>query len=352
MKITLGTTIKDLRKRNHITQSQLAEQVGVSAAAVSKWESGISLPDITLLPKIAQYLNTTIDSLFDTHQSLSIEDVQKIEDDYRKQFEIKEVQTVMQDIQNYLLENQNSSYLKYRLGYLLFQSIPRLNEEQEAQDMINYIISLFEEICADSNFQYHQEIAFFLSSLYLTNQQLDKASVLLEELPSYTSVRKESLLPSLYLEQGNYSEALELLQSLLFIEIKEVYNTLISLSTTFEKMNDLSSSFLVLKTIKQGNELFQLNSLFSQTDYLLANHYAKQQDTEHTLLYLKKWITYKGKNTELSNHPFFNTIKLKKTDIGENYTSELYLKMLEDNSNFDFLQTDINFQNLINQFKQ
>jgi len=59
----LGINIKTLRKRKHLTQEQFAERIGVSSQAVSKWETGVCYPDISLLPVIAQFFDITIDEL-------------------------------------------------------------------------------------------------------------------------------------------------------------------------------------------------------------------------------------------------------------------------------------------------
>ena len=48
-KETMGKRISDLRKRKGMTQEQLAQQVGVTAQAVSKWENDLSCPDISIL---------------------------------------------------------------------------------------------------------------------------------------------------------------------------------------------------------------------------------------------------------------------------------------------------------------
>ena len=63
MEQTIGKRIMTLRKSRGMTQDQLAEQVGVSAQAVSKWENDISCPDISLLPKLAEIFRVTTDSL-------------------------------------------------------------------------------------------------------------------------------------------------------------------------------------------------------------------------------------------------------------------------------------------------
>ena len=62
--MNIGNKIKELRKARGITQEQLAERIGVSFQAVSKWENNIALPDIALVPTLASYFGVTIDELF------------------------------------------------------------------------------------------------------------------------------------------------------------------------------------------------------------------------------------------------------------------------------------------------
>lgn len=63
--MNIGIQIRNLRNEKHMTQEELAAKLGVSAQAVSKWETGMSLPDITLLPQLAAYFGVAIDELFD-----------------------------------------------------------------------------------------------------------------------------------------------------------------------------------------------------------------------------------------------------------------------------------------------
>jgi transcriptional regulator with XRE-family HTH domain len=54
---------KMLRKEKHLTQEQIAEILGVSPQAISRWENSATFPDVTLLPQIAGYFDTTVDEL-------------------------------------------------------------------------------------------------------------------------------------------------------------------------------------------------------------------------------------------------------------------------------------------------
>lgn len=61
----IGKQIKQLRTQNQVKQDELAEYLGVSYQAVSKWENGASDPDISLLPKLAIFFGVTIDEFFE-----------------------------------------------------------------------------------------------------------------------------------------------------------------------------------------------------------------------------------------------------------------------------------------------
>ena len=63
MELRIGNKIKNLRIKNRMTQEQLAEKIGVSFQAVSKWENDIALPDITLIPMLANCFGVSTDEL-------------------------------------------------------------------------------------------------------------------------------------------------------------------------------------------------------------------------------------------------------------------------------------------------
>jgi len=69
MTIQVGGKIKSLRGRHGVTQERLAENLGITAQAVSRWESGACYPDIELLPAIADYFGVTVDDLLCVDQA-------------------------------------------------------------------------------------------------------------------------------------------------------------------------------------------------------------------------------------------------------------------------------------------
>ncbi len=57
--------IKELRRKNKLSQTELAEKMSVGQTAVSMWENGTNFPKSEMLPKLAKVLGCTIDDLFD-----------------------------------------------------------------------------------------------------------------------------------------------------------------------------------------------------------------------------------------------------------------------------------------------
>ena len=61
---SVGERIAELRKEKNMTQETLAAALNVSSQAISKWENNASMPDISLLPRIADAFDVTVDDLF------------------------------------------------------------------------------------------------------------------------------------------------------------------------------------------------------------------------------------------------------------------------------------------------
>ncbi len=78
-KTTLGQKIGSLRREKEWTQEELAEKLGVSAQAVSKWENDVSCPDIMLLPEISKLFGVTVDALLGCEPQMPVQLVPKEE---------------------------------------------------------------------------------------------------------------------------------------------------------------------------------------------------------------------------------------------------------------------------------
>ena len=86
MKLTIGENIKTLRIKKGVTQEQLADVLGVTCAAVSKWERGETYPDITLIFPIAYYFGVSVDELMGYNKDKIGQDIKRILDEFQNAF--------------------------------------------------------------------------------------------------------------------------------------------------------------------------------------------------------------------------------------------------------------------------
>lgn len=82
MKKSIGEVIKELRKEKNITQEKLAEYLGISFQAVSRWENGLAYPDVTLVPQLARFFEVSTDFLFDMENTWQEEEKEKYKKEY------------------------------------------------------------------------------------------------------------------------------------------------------------------------------------------------------------------------------------------------------------------------------
>ena len=82
--IRLGEKIKSLRKQKNISQEVFANYLGVSFQAVSKWENGNTMPDVTMIPAIASFFGVSTDELFDFNLYEIEKNIEAIVDEHSK----------------------------------------------------------------------------------------------------------------------------------------------------------------------------------------------------------------------------------------------------------------------------
>ena len=176
--MNLGTKIRELRKKKGLTQEQLANALGLSPQAVSKWEIEASYPDMTLIPVIASFFDVSLDALFDF-------------DITKKQQKIDEI---MEEAGRYFWGNLEKAEEIYQKGLEDYPDSDRLKER---------LLSLYE--CHMRSF----------GRMELTDRAVAIAGRLIAESADLFAVcsAKDSLA-SIYIMQDRYAEAKEVIGTL------------------------------------------------------------------------------------------------------------------------------------------
>ena len=233
-RLQIGEVICKLRKERAITQEQLANFIGVSMAAVSKWENGLSYPDITLLPALAKFFNVTIDKLLNFEIELSNEEVKKIYSECEKLFNsADDFNLAIEKSKSYILEYSSSYYLKDKIAHLFFSYSWKANDEEKTMKMLTYTIKLFEDVASNCTDTELVECALFaLGAMYSQVGEDDKAIDSLNKIHK-SQCDPNDILATIYIKQKKFKEARNLLQSKLYKYIYEISLICMNLATSY-----------------------------------------------------------------------------------------------------------------------
>lgn len=211
--MNIGTKIRDLRKSMKFTQEQLANAVGVSVPAVSKWETNTTIPDVTLLAPIARKLETDVNNLLSFHGQISDWEVVKIVKELEIYFSnnnyFTSVAHAFKEIQKY----PNNNYLKLNIANrsIVHSENHSFDLQQDKLSKVigrceTLLLDIYSNPSPDDNPVINTVALSTLVSQYIKTDRLKEAEQLLIELPETTSNGRE-LLKKVFLLQGNLIDA-------------------------------------------------------------------------------------------------------------------------------------------------
>ena len=214
--LKIGEKIYALRKEKGVTQEKLAEFLGVSPPAVSKWETNQSYPDITLLPEIASYFDVTIDQLLDFAPSLSKEEAMEIYRVLADAFSREPFDQVYSQVRKYLKKYHNSYFLHLHMGNLLLNHLDRVDDPTKTPEIISVAEGIFKRvILTTTSSKLKHEARYSLAICYLFSNRADEIIDLMNDAVD-TLLPPELVLAQAYQLKGNTREAKVILQGYVF----------------------------------------------------------------------------------------------------------------------------------------
>ncbi|WP_434296546.1 helix-turn-helix domain-containing protein [Clostridium sporogenes] len=358
-KLLIGEVIYRLRKEKAITQEQLANFIGVSTAAVSKWESGTSYPDITLLPVIAIFFNVTIDTLLNFKIELSDEEVMALFSECEKLFSSGELGKAIDKSKKYIIKYPSSYYLKLRIGCLFTMYSWKSIVEEKSMKMIKYSIKLYEDIAKNcTKIELVEQSLFQLGALYPLAGEEDKAIEALNKI-NKSELDPNVLLASIYMEKNELKKAREMMQSKLYKSINDITFACLGLANSY--MKDEKNLYMIEKYY---NLSINIKKVFStdgdsilglSMEYLnFAQMYLKFKDSKKAIDMLHKMVEDVAEHDINESENFrdiwcFNEIPKGKKTITMNLYENIF-KIFEA-PEFDLIRENKEFIDIINDLK-
>ena len=270
--MNLGLNIKKLRLAKGMTQEELAEYTGVSSRAVSRWENGITYPDISLFPILANLFEVTVDELLDVDVYKKEQDVKSILEENQKYKHTGEVEKSIELLKNALSKYPNNFEIMKQLKNALLMYY--CAKDGDRGYLLDEIIELCEKILNKCNDKKIRESAIRdLVFVYPRVGQKEKARELAEEQPSMYMC-KEHLLENVF--EGK--ELDELLKENIISLTERFHGIILSMSVKKEPQIkiDLMNKYIELMNLvfEEKNMGFYHERMFRS--YLTnARNYAK-----------------------------------------------------------------------------
>lgn len=287
----IGRKIYELRKKNNITQEQLASAVGVSTPAVSKWETGVSMPDIMLLAPIARKLNTSIDALLSFKEHLNDAEIEQIAKELKDTARREGLNAALQKSRNYLKEYPNCDELKLQAAMLPAMMAHTAEEEYLSDDKYQELMEESNRLLEDllhSDTEFLRMAAILnLVSRYMQQQRFNEAEALLKKAPNQDYGIRQ-IYPSLYLMKNEEEKAMESSQANMLQDVQNILADIQIQHTVYLKNRKYE------KALKCAKDYFTLVKLVGPSalcgSELLINTYLAMKDRENAETYFLNYI--------------------------------------------------------------
>ncbi|MCY6958517.1 helix-turn-helix domain-containing protein [Clostridium brassicae] len=365
-KLNIGKSIVQKRKEKGITQEQLADYIGVSKASVSKWESGLSYPDILILPELATYFNISVDELLGYSPQLTKEDIKKIYNKLSHEFAVRPFDEVMKQCNELIKKYYSCFPFLLSIIQLLLNYSALVKTEEIKKEIFEKCILLSKRIKEESeNISYIKSANTMEALAEMALGNIEEVIRLLDnKLTPYSG--DDVILINAYNMQGKTDQANEVNQILLY---NNVINTL-TLINNYLSLN-MMEPVLFEKIYSQGIQIinsFQLTDICTNDVFgihiVAAQGYLIQQNKEKAIDALEQYVntvcnmqfplSFKGNEYFSKVDKWFedNNCIGTNTPIDETTIKENLVNIVVENPAFISLREDERYNLLVKKLKR
>lgn len=258
-RIAFGKVLQGLRKTKGITQEQLSEMLGVSAAAVSKWENEQMYPDISYFPVLARFFNVSIDCLFGFSNELSEQEYQNKLSECIECFKGKDYESGIEKIKNITYLFPTNDTLKINLTSEIVSYVA-LVEDQDIRWKIAQELIFICQACTEKELQVQKH--FILAYLYMLTGQY-KNAMLSNSFSIKTKGEKDKIdISNSLMLQADVSGIVDKIDSSLKIISTQLLYELRNKASYLQNAGDLYGALALLKKQVMLVGLLELDQSF------------------------------------------------------------------------------------------
>ena len=269
--LPIGRILVENRHRLGITQEQLAASMGVSKASVSKWETAVTYPDITLLPQLAAFFNISMDELMGYSPQLSKADIRKLYRELSMEFASRSFDEAVKHCREIQKRYFSCAPLVFHIGVLYVNHSMLAGSPEKTAQILEEAGGLFARVRADSGDPELAKEALLMEALCLLNLGGAREACEMLEPLEISLVSVEPLLAKAYQSTGNVIKAKQILQVGIYRSICELLSFLSSyMGACLEDGKSFEETWQRITCLETAFHLDVLHPGLLLTSYLLA----------------------------------------------------------------------------------
>lgn len=349
--VSIGTTILYLRKKKGITQEHLANMIGISAGAVSKWETGNSKPDIDLLAPLARALNTSLNELLSFKEELTETEIIQIKNKLREIFLHFGFLQGESKCKEYLKKYPNSIGLKLIVASLIqiYSMLLDNNFHELVRAKKQYALSLLYEVVDSNESKYTQNALFIIANIEMELGNYAESEKCLKEL-SNSFVDPMILYASLLQKQSKNKDAENLCKKMLLQYLTQSTAMMTILSSIAKENHNFEKSILYLYTLNKIENKFKIG--LCSGAYNLCKLYIDEGKKELAAKWFKNYVDgLLSTDYDYANNPYFEGLQLEVDAEGQSIIRKKLYQTLLDESDLKELEGLEQYEHAIKKLK-
>lgn len=363
--INLGRILIENRHKRGITQEELASYLGVSKAAVSKWETETTYPDITLLPQLAAYFDISIDELIGYEPQMEKTEIRKCYCQLAKEFATLPFNEALEHCREMAKKYYSCYPLLFHIGSLLVNHSMLAETQEKSEQILEEARELFLRVKYGTDNPTLSKEALQMEAYCLLALRQPAEVLNLLDTNELEVGSTEPLLASAYQMTGNTTQAKRILQVGIYKEMLSLYDLLVSYMTlSLDEPTKFEQICARFQTIADAFHLDSLHPGILLSCYLAAAQgWTAQGESEKALQFLEKYTNLATGDIyplQLHGDSFFDLLDewLKEVPILGNYLPReesvirhSMTQALAENPAFTALTKERHFQEMVSQLK-
>ncbi|MDE7310775.1 MAG: helix-turn-helix domain-containing protein [Eubacterium sp.] len=353
--MSIHTMILERRRALGLTQEQVAQELGVSAPAVHKWEKGLTYPDIALVPRLARLLKVDLNTLFCFQETLSSQEIQRFQEEVIHKVKEDGIDAGVSLAKEKLRDYPHCGALLEGMANVIHGSLIMSQVQIPDREKYKQLITVWYERAMDcEDEEVKNRAGFMAASQYLQSGDYEKARRIIDRLPEPSQLNKCLLESDLFLKQGQLEEAARLLE-------KSLLHMTNAVMVIFSRLIDAELLRGEEETAKRiAGKAAKAAEAFDCWGYMgLVGAEAVARKTKHvkeSLTVITQMLEAAKKPWRMHQSPLYYLLYQHLEQAGDVQISEKLLPpllaMLESDPEYDFLREEEEFQALLKKYRK